>query len=222
MMERIPEPELMEDMEQVLAYARADFAASHQLRVTWFHERYGMDVKPASILDLCCGAGDMTFRFARAFSKSHILGVDGSQAMIDLAKQDVQAEPELAAHIQFMQAFLPDDSLPQMGYDMVMSHSALHHFHNPQVLWDAIRMYSCSGSIVFASDLRRIGSVDEANQIVQERAGNEHPLLQHDFAASLCAAFTPEEVQAQLEEAGLSQLKVEAIGDMYLLVHGRI
>ena len=222
MMERILEPELMEDMEQVLAYAHADFAASHQLRVTWFHERLGTSVTPTSILDLCCGSGDMTFRFARAFSQSHILGVDGSQAMIEIARQDVQAEPDLAARIEFKQAFLPDESLPRKGYDMVMSHSALHHFHDPRVLWDAIRMHSPSGSIVFVSDLRRVGSVAEAKQIVNERAGNEHPLLQHDFAASLCAAFTPQEVQSQLDAAGLSQLNVEAIGDVYLLVYGRV
>jgi ubiquinone/menaquinone biosynthesis C-methylase UbiE len=221
-MDRILEPELMEDMEQALAYAHADFAASHQLRVTWFHERYGVDVNPASILDLCCGAGDMTFRFARAFPNSRILGVDGSQAMIDIAKQDIQAEPQLISQIEFKQAYLPDDLLPQKTYEMVISHSALHHFHNPQVLWNAIREYSSTGSIVFLSDLRRVNSVDEANQIVQERAANEHPLLQHDFSASLCAAFTPQELQAQLKEAGLSQLTVEEIGDLYLLVHGRI
>ncbi|HMV29042.1 MAG TPA: class I SAM-dependent methyltransferase, partial [Anaerolineales bacterium] len=90
-MERILEPELMEDMEQALAYSHADFATSHQMRVTWFQERFGKDNQPASILDLCCGGGDMTFRFARAFSHSRIIAVDGSQAMLDIAQKDVQA-----------------------------------------------------------------------------------------------------------------------------------
>ena len=79
-MERIIEPELMEDPEQVEAYTVADFAESHQLRVTWFRERFG-PVRCETVLDLACGSGDMTLRFARALPEGRILAVDGSQAM---------------------------------------------------------------------------------------------------------------------------------------------
>ena len=156
MMNRILEPELMEDMQQALAYAHADFATSHQLRVTWFHERFGMGSQPASILDLCCGGGDMTFRFARAFPSARIVAVDGSQAMLDIAIQDVKAEPELGGRIQFTKAFLPSDDIPQRNYDLVMSHSALHHFHNPLALWETIRVHARPRTMVFVSDLRRV------------------------------------------------------------------
>ena len=219
-MERILEPELMEDMEQALAYSHADFDTSHQMRVTWFQERFGKDNQPASILDLCCGGGDMTFRFARAFSHSHIIAVDGSQAMLDIAQKDVQAEPEIANRIQFVRAFLPSDEIPQNKYDLVMSHSALHHFHDPNALWKTIRAHTRPGTLVFISDLQRTESVEAAEQLVRERAGNEHSILQKDFAASLCAAFTPEEVREQLNANGLDALKVEAINDVYMLVYG--
>lgn len=219
-MERILEPELMEDMEQALAYSHADFDTSHQMRVTWFQERFGKDNQPASILDLCCGGGDMTFRFARAFSHSHIIAVDGSQAMLDIAQKDVQAEPEIANRIQFVRAFLPSDEIPQNKYDLVMSHSALHHFHDPNALWKTICAHTHPGTLVFISDLQRTESVEAAEQLVRERAGNEHSILQKDFAASLCAAFTPEEVRKQLNANGLDTLKVEAINDVYMLVYG--
>ena len=221
-MERILEPELMEDMEQALAYSHADFATSHQMRVTWFQERFGEDKQPASILDLCCGGGDMTFRFARAFSHSRIIAVDGSQAMLDIAQKDVQAEPEIANRIQFARAFLPSDEIPQNKYDLVMSHSALHHFHDPNALWKTIRAHTQPGTLVFISDLQRTESVEAAEQLVRERAGKEHPILQKDFAASLCAAFTIEEVREQLKINGLGTLQVEAINDVYMLVYGRM
>jgi ubiquinone/menaquinone biosynthesis C-methylase UbiE len=197
----------------------ADFAESHQLRVTWFRERFG-PVRCETTLDLACGSGDMTLRFARALPESHILAVDGSQAMLDFTTRLLDAEPELHPRVQLLQAFLPSDSLPVETYDLVMCHSALHHFHDPQVLWNTIRAHTQTGSIVFVSDLRRVSSVEEARQIVQERAANEHPALQRDFAASLCAAFTADEVRAQLITAGMIQLNVETIGDIYLLVHG--
>lgn len=220
MMERIIEPELMEDEEQVTAYTSADFAQSHQLRVTWFQERFGPAVLCPSVLDLACGSGDMTFRFARALPESHIFGVDGSQAMLDAAVDLLAAEPALAGRVTFLRANLPADPLPATNYDLVMCHSALHHFHDPQSLWQTIRAYSRPGSLIFVSDLRRPASLEEANQIVSDRAGNEHPVLQHDFLASLCAAFTPAEVEQQLITAGLDSLRVEAIGDVYLLVYG--
>lgn len=219
-MERIVEPELMEDAEQVEAYSMADFAQSHQLRVTWFQARFGPQVDCPTILDLGCGSGDMTLRFARALPASCITAVDGSQAMLDAAIRMVSVEPQLAKRIAWTKATLPDDRLPGGPYSLVMSHSALHHLHDPQALWQVVRAYSAPGSIVFVSDLRRTDSVAEAERIVEERAGDEHPALKRDFAASLCAAFTAEEVRSQLRQAGLPTLKVESPGDIYLLVYG--
>lgn len=220
-MERIIEPELMEDLEQVDAYTAADFAQSHQLRVTWFHQRFGEQVQCPTLLDLGCGSGDMTLRFARALPESRITAVDGSQAMLDAGKQLVGAEPQLAERIRWVRANLPQDPIPSDDYALVMSHSALHHFHEPQALWQVIRKQTRPGSMVFISDLSRVESVEMAEHIVHERAGNEHPALQRDFAASLCAAFTVEEVRNQLSLAGLEYLNVEAPGDIYLLVWGR-
>ena len=45
-------------------------------------------------------------------------------------------------------------------------------------------------------------------------------MLRHDFYASLCAAFTPEEVRQQLEDAGLAALDVNVISDRHLTITG--
>ena len=47
-------------------------------------------------------------------------------------------------------------------------------------------------------------------------------MLKRDFHQSLLAAYTPDEVRAQLATAGLDQLKVEAVSDRHLIVWGRI
>ena len=64
-MQRRPEPELMDDEAQALAYARADFAEPHDRFVALLRERVGAPAGRA--LDLGCGPGDVTFRVARAF-----------------------------------------------------------------------------------------------------------------------------------------------------------
>jgi hypothetical protein len=45
-------------------------------------------------------------------------------------------------------------------------------------------------------------------------------VLRRDFYNSLCAAFTADEVKAQLKAARLKKLKVEEAGEFHLLVYG--
>ena len=47
-------------------------------------------------------------------------------------------------------------------------------------------------------------------------------MLQHDFAASLAAAFEPQEVTAELQRLDLNQLTVSAEDDRYLVVSGLV
>ncbi|MGZ8194839.1 MAG: class I SAM-dependent methyltransferase, partial [Methylosarcina sp.] len=63
-MERQLEPELMEDPEQVKAYAEADFAIPHNdfiERIKLFIDQPGFN---GTALDLGCGPGDISLRFA--------------------------------------------------------------------------------------------------------------------------------------------------------------
>jgi hypothetical protein len=59
-----------------------------------------------------------------------------------------------------------------------------------------------------------------ARQMVESYAHGEPDVLRRDFYHSLCAAFEPREVEAQLEAAGLSELAVSVISDRHLVVHG--
>jgi len=45
-------------------------------------------------------------------------------------------------------------------------------------------------------------------------------VLRRDFHASLCAAFSPAEVEAQLRAAGLAGLRVNVASDRHLTVTG--
>jgi trans-aconitate methyltransferase len=83
-MQRTPEPDLMADPVQTQAYARADFSVPHNAFVAHFAARFP-DFSRGRVLDLGCGAADVTLRFARAFPAVHIVGVDGAAAMLPLA-----------------------------------------------------------------------------------------------------------------------------------------
>jgi hypothetical protein len=64
MMERVLEPELMDDPEQTEAYAAADFAEENQGFVDRFAE-YFPEFSSGRVLDVGCGPADIPVRFAR-------------------------------------------------------------------------------------------------------------------------------------------------------------
>ena len=59
-----------------------------------------------------------------------------------------------------------------------------------------------------------------AQALVTTYAQNEPAVLREDFRASLCAAFTPQEIESQLAAAQLNNLQVEIVSDRHLIVFG--
>jgi ubiquinone/menaquinone biosynthesis C-methylase UbiE len=221
-MKRIPEPELMDDPEQALAYARADFSAAHGARVEIFKSLFPRLSLSGPALDLGCGSGDVLLRFARAFQGGSFHGLDGSRPMLELASQALQDEPALRARVQLRYGIIPQDPIPHQPWSLIMSHSLLHQLHHPEVLWQTIREHGPTGCAVFVADLRRPPTEVEARRVVSVTSKHEPEILQRDFFNSLCAAFEPDEVRAQLAATGLSQLEVRSQDPFHLTVHGML
>jgi SAM-dependent methyltransferase len=119
------------------------------------------------------------------------------------------------------QGRLPDSALPDHSFDAVLSKDMLHHLPDPQILWREARRLARPGAAVYVMDLVRPDSPLEAREIVARVSGGADPVLKEDFYNSLCAAFTVEEVRAQLRVAGLL-LHVELVSDRHMRVKGRI
>lgn len=217
-MQRTPEPELMNEAAQARAYAGADFSEPHQAFVERFREHFPGH-RPRRVLDLGCGAADITIRFARAHPECDLTGVDGAAAMLRLAREAV-ARAGLAERIELVAARLPESALPGRTFDTVICNSLLHHLADPQTLWNACAEYAAPGAAIWVMDLRRPDSHEQAERLVREHAGAEPEILQRDFFISLLAAYRPEEIAVQLARSGLARFKVEAVGDRHVIVYG--
>ncbi len=221
-MDRILEPEIMNDSDADAAYARADFSDSNQA----FADRLAAELKGSRsdgtlrIVDLGCGPADVTIRIARKLHRAQLVGVDGAEEMLRLASEAVRSA-KLSERIRLHLGRVPGLDLPEHGFDAVVSKDMLHHIPDPHVLWTECLRLGRPGAVLLVMDLIRPSSPTEAREIVERVASREHPLLKEDFYHSLCAAFTPEEVRAQLAAAGLT-LGVERAGDRHWLVRGVI
>ena len=218
-MQRIPEPELMNDHAQALAYAGADFTEPHDQFVGLFKQTLAGQDLQGYILDLGCGPADICIRMAKAFPLTTILGVDGAEAMLSLG-QDALRQQGLQSRISLMKAYLPTDTLPQQSYAAITSNSLLHHLNDPLVLWQSVKSMAGSGTRVFVMDLMRPASEAEAKKLVDTYAIDEPDILRHDFYHSLLAAYTVDEVANQLDTLSIQGLKIDVVSDRHFIVFG--
>lgn len=218
-MQRVLEPELMEDNAQARAYAEADFEEPHALVVRLLLDRLGALPAAGVALDLGCGPADITLRVARALPGWRVDGVDGAPAMLRYGERAL-ARAGLGDRVRLVLGRLPEERLPEPAYDLVFSNSLLHHLPEPRLLWEAIRRHARRGAPVFVMDLMRPESPEAAAELVERYSGDEPAVLKRDFHNSLCAALRPYELRASLAAAGL-ELRVEPVSDRHLIAWGR-
>jgi ubiquinone/menaquinone biosynthesis C-methylase UbiE len=108
---------------------------------------------PLRAIDLGIGTGYFTKRFLNRFPNSQVLGIDGAQAMVDLAKARLKS---LASRVEFvigdfrqLQQLVPGAATA----DVVFSAYALHHLTRPDketVLKHVVELLVPSGWFVNA------------------------------------------------------------------------
>ena len=99
-MERTPEPELMDEPDQAWAYARADFEEVNTGFVAQLRAQFPDLADDAALLDLGCGPGDIPLRLARTFPRARVVGVDGAEAMLALARKFIILDLEVVSAVQ--------------------------------------------------------------------------------------------------------------------------
>jgi ubiquinone/menaquinone biosynthesis C-methylase UbiE len=221
-MQRLPEPELMDDDAQALAYAAADFSEPNAAFVAHFGETFPQ-FGAGTIVDLGCGPGDIALRLAARLPAAQVIGVDGAAAMLALARRACGLAPaDVRARVRFAEAMLQDLPAGLPAADAVVSNSLLHHLADGDLLWRTARSLAHPGAALLVMDLARPDSVAEARAIVERYAANAAPVLRDDFYRSLLAAFTPAEVESQLAAHGLDGVRVRCVSDRHWLAAGRL
>jgi ubiquinone/menaquinone biosynthesis C-methylase UbiE len=215
-MQRIPEPELMDDLEQARAYSEADFAQPHEAFVRGFQERFP-DFAGGRVLDLGCGPADVTLRFARAYPRATLLGIDAADAMLALGRARLE-QAGVSHRVSLDCVRLPAPF--SRRFDAVISNSLLHHLADPMVLWKTVTQTAMGGAPVFVMDLLRPASIEEAEALTATHASGAPAILRRDFFNSLLAAYRLDEIAAQLQRAQLQQLRVEQVSDRHVVVSG--
>ncbi len=226
-MKRTPEPELMQFPSQVRAYADADFSESdsHVVKsLENYLKKIGRNLNKSDLIfDMACGPGNIAQRIAKNWPLVNVIGIDGSKEMLHEAekKLDENFAKNLSYELIEINSIATGEIYFPHKADIVVSNSALHHFHDPFRFWGALKKLGKNNCIHIHRDLIRPSSPEKAFEIKEKKLSNSPEILKKDFYASLKASFTVSEVTQQLVDAGLSQLKVSQVDELYFEIVGR-
>lgn len=221
-MQRTPEPEeLMDQHDQALAYANADFDEANSLFIELLSELCPGTLQGRA-LDLGCGPADIPLRLLDRHPALFVDALDGARAMLELAGEKASLNPDHERRLALRCEILPCPSLVQQGYDYLLSNSLLHHLSDPADLWKTVRHCAREGAGVLIMDLARPSSPLAVDALVETYALNEPDVLREDFRNSLHAAYTAVEVERQLVDLGLEQIQVSMVSDRHWAARGRL
>jgi SAM-dependent methyltransferase len=212
---RIPEPEVMDDSNEVQAYSSAaadaylsnidDTFVEHALRL--------IGSAAGCALDIGCGPGQIVTKLSERLPEWKFIGVDRSLTMIHRATS--------LPHSVF---FLAGDacSLPFGGssFDLVLCNSVLHHIGDPACLFAEIRRIAKPGAAILLRDLRRPSRF--AFPLHVRWYGRHYDGLMYGlYRDSVHAAYTPEELSEMLNAAGISGARLFTHGATHLGIERR-
>ena len=217
-MDRQPEPEFMDIDAEAEAYAVADFAEVNNAFVERLFEVVG-PCDEALAVDLGTGPGDIPLRLLRARPGWRVVAEDAAFAMLHFGRHASVGEKRAPRWVQADAKVLP---FPAGCFDVVFSNSILHHITDVDPFWVEVKRVAKPNARVFLRDLARPRHEDAAWVIVETYSGDESALLKEEFFRSLLAAYTPDEVRAQLARADLGSLEVAMVTDRHLDIFGRL
>ena len=204
MIERILEPEVMDDELEAEEYDRMDFTDVNRDFATLAST---LDDNQAKVLDIGTGTARIPLILSELRPQWQIIGVDLASSMLKLGQKNI----ELAEKSEQISLQLIDGKkMPyeDHSFDLVMTNSLVHHIPNPlNLLLEIDRVVKADGSILIR-DLLRPNSIAEIEKIVQQANLDYSPRQQQLFYDSLHAALTLAEIQELVNQIGWDKAQV--------------
>jgi len=231
-MERIPEPELMEEKEQVISYDEADFSEGefnliNQINHYLLRKNISLGEKDL-IVDLGCGPGNISEKLAIKWPNTEVVGIDGSKEMILRAEYNnsISTNQKKLKNLHYVCSDIKDiksnNFLFKKRISLLVSNSLIHHITNLEDFFNTIRSLSNNITVNFHKDLKRPLDEKAALELKAQCSNKYNEILTNDYYASLKASYTFKELKNFTLENDLSSLDVFEEGENYLIVYGNV
>lgn len=192
--ERINEPEIMNDLEQVQSYVKAYEwgGPTSALQLHHLKELSYLIKSGDRIVDLACGPGPLLLELAVLFPECQFIGVDMAPLMLNHLESS--AKTKNLKNIRTMQADIRNLQSSDLGgpVDLVISTSAFHHLPEPKdldIVFNTISKILKSAGGFYIFDFGFLNSNRTKNILVNDLRKKAPPLTVQDYEVSLNACF---------------------------------
>jgi ubiquinone/menaquinone biosynthesis C-methylase UbiE len=210
-MQRITEPEVMDSVQEAIEYDAMDF-----LKVNTAFAESAIALCPSSALILDAGTGTARIPIIICQHRPHwqIIGIDLAQSMLDVGKKNVE-QAGLQQQIKLELVDAKQMPYPDAHFDMVVSNSIIHHLPTPLPFLQEIKRVLKPNGAIFIRDLLRPKTSEIVEILVNHYAAdcNEHQKML--FRDSLHAAFTLDEINELMHQAGLERIHTYQSSDRH-------
>jgi SAM-dependent methyltransferase len=158
--------------------------------------------RPVTLLDLATGSGDIPREIhtwaARNARPLRMTLSDRSPQILAAARRALDGLPGVG----FVVCDARAAPIPDRAFDVVLCSLALHHFDPDDAVAVLREMNRLSRTGFIVNDIRRCGA-GYAAAWVTSRLATRNRLTRHDMPLSVLRAYTPDELRALLDEAGI-------------------
>ena len=231
-MNREPEPELMNEEEQVIAYSCADFSIGEKNLIEFISNYFELNQISLSsndlIVDLGCGPGNISEKLSDRWPNVDVLGIDGSKEMIreaesrKLKKKINNKFSNLSYVSKDIRDINFDEIFSKRNITVLVSNSFIHHIVDIDQFFEFIINLSSKDTLNFHKDLIRPKDEITALMLKAKCAQKYSTRLTSDYYASLKASYRKNELEAKIQSMNLNLLEVIEESDEYLIVYGKV
>ena len=217
MLDRVLEPEVMNDRDEAVEYDAMDHELVNRNFVTDL-----LVAGPIGIdcLDLGTGTALIPIELCQRDGEVRVMAADASTIMLDLARYQLEVN-NLTSRIQLHFGDVKKLVFEGGFFDTVMSNSLVHHLpSHDSFLVEALRVLR-PGGLLFVRDLCRPESQEQLDLLVLTYAANESDSSKQMLRQSLHAALSLSEIRTLALQAGLSSECVAMTSDRHWTLHTR-
>ena len=216
-MRRVPEPELMESIDQARAYSCADFSESNNLFVSNLFRLTEIKAK-TKILDIGCGDGEIPINISKK-QTCKITAVDGSASMLTEFHKKLTINK--ITNIKIIKSLIDKKLLVGEKFNIVITNSLIHHIRDIESFWQNLIRLTHDDGIICCMDLKRPINESALDKLIDTYGGNDLT-LRKDFENSLRSSYSINEVKAQLNNIDKISFAIKSVSDRHFFVSIRL
>jgi ubiquinone/menaquinone biosynthesis C-methylase UbiE len=216
MLERVLEPEVMNDLQEAIEYHDMDFTEVNRAFVRDLLAFASQEDRTLGrdILDLGTGTARIPVELCLQAPSLRVMAADASSEMLELARYHIEIN-HMLDRIQLHRTDAKKLVFGPSFFDAVISNSLVHHLPQSEAFFvEALRVLR-PGGFLFVRDLFRPASQEQVEALVAQHAGNESPRSQQLFRQSLQAALTTEELAKILAALGVDASCIQMTSDRH-------